>query len=294
MQKKKFSVVYAALLCAVLFWGSSFVAVKVVLETIPPSAYMFIRFSAASLIFIVILIKKNDWKISARNHLKLAAVAVFEPGLYFIFETRGLQTTSASSASIIIAAVPAVVAFSAAIFLKEKPGIKGWAGILISIIGVSLITLYDRGGDSINSTLTGNIFIFLAVLSAAAYMITVRKISPELSTLQITSWQFIYGTLFFLPMFIRDFSGISWSSITNYSISALVFLILFATLAAFMSYNYALTKIPASKASLFINGIPVVTVIVSAIVLKESITLLQTAGGLIIIAGVSLANIERG
>jgi drug/metabolite transporter (DMT)-like permease len=293
MVKKELTVVYAALLTAVLFWGSSFVAVKIVLQSIPPSAYMFLRFAAASLIFIIILNKKGLKKLTRKNHLSLAAIAFFEPGLYFIFETAGIQRTSASSASIIIAAVPAVVALSAAVFLNEKISLKSGVGIVLSISGVFLLTLFERGSGGSSSTLTGNLFVFLAVLSAAAYMIIVRKVAPGLTTLQITGWQIIYGTIFFLPFFIKDFANIPWNSISSDSLSALIFLILFATIIAFMSYNFALTKIPASKAALFINGIPVVTVIVSAIVLGERISLIQIMGGLIIISGVTLANIEK-
>lgn len=293
MVKKELTVVYTALLTAVLFWGSSFVAVKIVLQSIPPSAYMFLRFAAASLIFIIILNIKGVKNLTLKNHISLAAIAFFEPFLYFIFETAGIQRTSASSASIIIAAVPAVVALSAAVFLNEKISLKSWIGIILSITGVFLLTLFEKGTGASSSTLTGNLFVFLAVLSAAAYMIIVRKVAPGLTTLQITGWQIIYGTIFFLPLFIKDYADISWSSITSVSLTALVFLILFATITAFMSYNYALTKIPASKAALFINGIPVVTVIVSAIVLGERISMIQIIGGLVIISGVTLANIEK-
>jgi len=186
MVKKELTVVYIALLTAVLFWGSSFVAVKIVLQSIPPSGYMFLRFAAASLIFIIILNRKGLKKLSLKNHLSLAAIACFEPGIYFIFETAGIQRTSASSASIIIAAVPAVVALAAAVFLNEKISLKSWIGIILSISGVFLLTLFENGTGGSSSNLIGNLFVFLAVLSAAAYMIIVRKVATGLSTLQIT------------------------------------------------------------------------------------------------------------
>ncbi len=293
MVRRDSAVVYSALILTVLFWGSSFVAVKIVLQSIPPSAYMFLRFTAASLVFIIILYRKKSIRLGVKNHLKLACVALFEPGLYFIFETAGIQRTSASSASIIIGAVPAAVALSAAVFLKEKIGIKSWAGIILSITGILLLTLFDKGSSSEGATVTGNILVFLAVISAAGYMVTVKKLAPQFSTIQITGWQIIYGAIIFLPFFLKDLNNISWSSMTSASVAALVFLVLFATLTAFICYNFALTKIPASRAAMFINGIPVVAVIVSALVLKESITAVQITGGLVIISGVTLANTER-
>ena len=147
MIKKDSALVYSALIITVILWGSSFVAVKIVLKSIPPSAYMFLRFTAASLVFFVILYKKNSITLGWKNHLKLFTVAFFEPGLYFLLETAGIQRTSASSASIIIGAVPAAVALSAAVFLKEKIGPRSWTGIILSIAGIVLLTIFDRGGS---------------------------------------------------------------------------------------------------------------------------------------------------
>ena len=291
--KKDSVIVYSALIITVILWGSSFVAVKIVLQSIPPSAYMFLRFTAASLVFLVILHRKNSINLGWRNHLKLFAVAFFEPGLYFIFETAGIQRTSASSAAIIIGAVPAAVALSAAVFLKEKTGPKGWTGIILSIAGIILLTLFDKGGSTDSAaTIAGNVLVFMAVIAAAGYMITVKKVAPDFNTLEITGWQIIYGALIFLPFFIKDLNSISWINMTAQSISALLFLILFATLTAFVCYNFALTKIEASKAAMFINGIPLVAVIVSALVLKETISAAQITAGIFIISGVTLANLD--
>ncbi len=255
---------------------------------------MFLRFTAASLVFIIILHKRKFHKSGPKNHLKLFTVAFFEPGLYFLLETAGIQRTSASSASIIIGAVPAAVALSAALFLKEKIGPKSWIGIILSITGIILLTLFDKGNSADEaSTLIGNIYVFLAVLAAAGYMVTVKKVAPDFSSMEITGWQIIYGALIFLPFFIKDFNSISWINMTSASIAALVFLVIFATLTAFVCYNFALTRIEASKAAMFINGIPLVAVIVSALVLKETVSAVQIAGGIVIISGVTLANLDK-
>lgn len=111
--------------------------------------------------------------------------------------------------------------------------------------------------------------------------------------MEITGWQIIYGALIFLPFFIKDFNSISWINMTSASIAALVFLVIFATLTAFVCYNFALTRIEASKAAMFINGIPLVAVIVSALVLKETVSAVQIAGGIVIISGVTLANLDK-
>jgi drug/metabolite transporter (DMT)-like permease len=86
---------------------------------------------------------------------------------------------------------------------------------------------------------------------------------------------------------------VRWGAVGIDSILALLFLIVFATLVAFFSYNFALTRIHASRAAVFLNGIPVVSVLVSASLLGERLGELQLIGGAVVILGVTLTNLRR-
>lgn len=82
-----------------------------------------------------------------------------------------------------------------------------------------------------------------------------------------------------------------WSSVSGRSIGALVYLTLFATVSAFLCYNFALSRIPASRAAVFINGIPVVTTLGAWMLLGEKLTMIQAAGGSIVLFAVFLTNL---
>ena len=82
----------------------------------------------------------------------------------------------------------------------------------------------------------------------------------------------------------------TWTSINTHAVSALIYLTVFATAAAFLCYNHALTKIPAHKAAVFINGIPVVTALGAFLLLNERLTLIQMGGGLLVLFGVYVTN----
>jgi drug/metabolite transporter (DMT)-like permease len=285
-------ITYIALFLAILFWGSSFPATKMVLRGLPPMAYVFLRFAGASIFFIVILLRRRR-RLARRTHLKLLLMSLFEPVLYFSFESIGMQYTSASSASIIIAAVPAVVALLAGIFLAEKLTLREWSGVILSVLGVLLLAAFDDNPDYASSSLLGNVLIVGAVFSAALYMIIARHLSTEVSAMEITSYQVLYGGIIFLPVFLLRLPAVQWSAVGIDSILALLFLILFATLVAFFSYNFALTRIHASRAAVFLNGIPVVSVLVSASLLGERLGELQLIGGAVVIMGVTLTNLRR-
>ena len=93
---------YTALVATMVFWGLSFVATKVALESIPTFTLVFARFSMATLIFLMIRLRRQWPAFAPRDHVKMVLLALFEPGLYFVFETIGLQHTSTSKTALIL------------------------------------------------------------------------------------------------------------------------------------------------------------------------------------------------
>ncbi len=284
---------YAAVLAAVLLWGSSFAAVKLVLVQFSAAAYMFFRFAAASVIFGIILARSRLPRIPIRSHARLALMAFFEPGLYYIFETAGLQRTTASSASIIIASLPVVVVLLAALILKEPLNRRSLLGALLSVVGVLLLSVWDGVSSLAKGNLVGNALVFLAVLSASGYMIVARFLLASLSALQITAFQIIYGTIFFLPGLVWMAATDSWPTVDALTLGALAFLVVGATLGAFLCYNAALSHLGAGKTAVFLNGIPIVAVGVAAIVLGESVSYHHAIAAALVIAGVMISNQRR-
>ena len=283
---------YGALLATVIFWGLSFVATKVALESIPTFTIIFARFTLASLFFAGLAVRNGFPSFTPRDHGKIFLTALFEPGLYFIFETMGLLHTSAAKASLIIATVPVAVMILSALILKEKTGRLGVAGVFLSLVGIFvLITGDPQFTWSLGESLTGDLLILGAVVSAAVYIVGARDLGKRYSSLDITTMQIFYGALFYTPAFIWQFRDISWSVISVRSWSGLLYLTICATVAAFLCYNYALTKIPASRASVFINGIPVVTAVGAWVILGERLTLLQVSGGILVLAAVFITNL---
>ncbi|MFW6212856.1 MAG: DMT family transporter, partial [Spirochaetota bacterium] len=141
--KRTLLVTYAALLIAVVGWGSSFVATKVALETLRPTSLVFFRLAAAAIFFFVLVRLRHVPRPPRRDLLRLVMLALFEPVLYFLLETQGLALTSASSGALVIAAVPVFVALFARLFLSERMRALGWIGTAISIAGVVLLVLGD-------------------------------------------------------------------------------------------------------------------------------------------------------
>jgi len=282
---------YMILSVAIIFWGLSFIGTKIALKSFSIFSYIFIRFAIASIIFLFIILFKKIPKLNLRDHYNLIVLALFEPTLYFIFETNGLSHISATTASLIIATVPIVIMILAHFILKEFITQRKFIGIILSFIGVILLVTGDpQFSLSFEKSIKGVFFLALAVLCAAFYSVITRNLGSKLSAITITSFQIFYGTILLSPFFLFDLFNIQIEKISLEAIWAILFLALFSTVAAFLAYNYTLTKITASQTAVFLNAIPVVTVIAACLILGENLTLQQASGGLIILSALYITN----
>jgi drug/metabolite transporter (DMT)-like permease len=283
---------YFALMGAVIFWGLSFVATKMALTSIPTFTLIFARFSISALFFLLLMVRNGLPRFSKRDHGFLFLLSLFEPGLYFVFETLGLQYTSAPKASLIIATIPIAVLLLSTIFLKEKSSPARLFSIVLSFAGIFILITGETGFSlSLEGSFIGDLLIFGAVISAALYIVSARNLGRRYSALEITSMQVFYGAFFYTPAFLWELPGIEWSHISGSSLGAVVYLTIFATIGAFLCYNFALTRISATRASLFINMIPVVTAIGAWLLLNETLTLIQAFGGLLVLLSVFIASL---
>lgn len=285
--------IFFALTIAIVCWGLSFVITKIALESFTPLCLIFLRFSLAS-IFFVCLLQRTGWPKLTRTNLKwLFSLSLMQPVLYFCFETYGLQHTSATKTSLIIATIPIVVLILSSLFLKEKLRLLNIAGILLSLAGVSILVLSGAAPESSSSNISsvfGDLLISGAVLSASIYTILTRKLGTMFSSTQITGMQIIMGAIILFPAFLIDARSMQWDQISTQGISALLVLTVFATIGAFLCFNYALTRIPAARAAVFLNGIPLVTILGAWFLLGETLTSSQMFGGVIVLFAVVLAN----
>jgi len=274
---------------AVFLWGSSFVAMRIVLKDLHPFAMMFCRFFSALIFIIPISIKlfpksyqKNDWKI-------LALMVLFQPCLYFLFESNALTFTTSSQAGVISACLPLMVAVAAWFFLSESINSKTIIGLILSICGVILLTIFQSRQVDAPHPVLGNILEVGAMLSACANLILIKKLSSNYGTWSLTGMQIIAGTIFFLPgiKYIINADPSIW---TMQLIFLLIYLGTCVSFLAFGLYNWGISKIKVSRASIFINLIPVTAVMLGWLILGETLNSKQMIAAIIVISGVFLSN----
>lgn len=284
---------YIALSLSVFFWGISFIGTKIALEGFPPLSLALLRFFLAGAFFFGLVMLKGWPRLPWDFHKRVFVIAIFVPGLYFVFENFGIKYTTATKASLIATTIPVAVLIISTLILKEKIIKKQLIWLLVSLTGVSVLVLNGEAGGTDSFIISkGDLLMFGAVFSAAFYMILTRKLSEQYDPFFITAFQMIYGFLLFSPIFLFEVNKLQWNTIGLHQWSALFILALLSSVGAFFFYNYALKTIPASRASTGINVVPFITAFCSWGLLGESLTFIQLGGGVLIIIAAFMVNLS--
>ncbi len=290
--KKTFTGKYLQLifvLFPVLFWGISFISTKVVLKEMPPVSIAFFR-QLIALVPLLLwgIVTRASFRISIKDLFLLAGSSFFGIVLYFVFENNGLMHTTASSASMIVAAVPVFTLLVEMIFFKLKAGIKSFVCIVISMIGVYLVISVNGKLDFSSASFKGNMLVMGAMASWVIYTIMSRKLGSRYSSFTITLYQTVLSSLLFVPFLLPE-TG-SWKALSTAALLNLVYLGVFCSAVSYFMFLYAIKKLGSTLSAAFLNLIPVVSVLAGFFILDERLLPVQYGGMLIIMISLLLLN----
>jgi drug/metabolite transporter (DMT)-like permease len=273
---------------AVLFWGTSFVALKTAMDSFSPMTVIWLRMLVATVVFLPFWhrmprpdYRRGDWKV-----LLLAALCI--PCLYYLFEGFAVQFTTSSQAGVISAIVPLLVAGGAWLFLHERLTWRGAVAIALSLAGVAVLSMGGTAQESASNPVLGNLLELLAMVAAAGSMLAIKHLSTRYSPWLLTGLQAAVGVAFFFPMaFASGTQG--WLSAPPLAWACVAYLGVAVSLGAFGLYNSALKLMPASRASLAINIIPAVALLAGWVFRGESLSWVQLAACAVIVGAVVFA-----
>jgi drug/metabolite transporter (DMT)-like permease len=281
---------YLAGIGVALTWGLSFMFTRGALEHLPPFHLLGLRFAAAAgAMAILRVVQIVRIRVTPSDYIRLLPLAFFQPILYFFSETVGIQLTSASYAGMMIAAIPIFVAILSVFLLREYPNRLQLFFIIASVAGVIFIIYMD------NQSITGvnpigTIALLGAVIAAACYNIASRKASVNYTPIKTTWVMMVVGAITFNAIAIGQnlFTGTVGSYLTPLGElwPSVLYLGVISSVGAFFLYNYVLSKVTATQASVFTNMVTVVAISAGVIFRGEVVSWYQLLGTAAILAGV--------
>ncbi len=277
---------------AMIFWSFSFIWFKEANKTFYPLTIVFIRLTfSAVLLSIYLFFTKNFMKIQKHDRKLFVMLALFEPFFYFLGESFGLTYVSATVCSVFISTIPVFATIGAWLIFRERLKIINYAGIVLSFIGV-LVFILNRDG-TISFNIRGLGFLFLAVISAVGYNLTLSKLVGNYSPVYIVNVQNVIGSVLFLPLFIiLDFHHFLATPFSFNMFKPIIELAVFASCGAFILFAFSVRHMGITRANVFSNIIPIFTALFSFILLGEKLTLQNIIGMAIVIAGLFMSQIN--
>jgi len=282
----------AAIIACVLFWGFSFISIKITVAVFPPMSLGMLRFAIA--LFFLYFIKRKlapHEKLRAKDIPLLVGASFSGVTFYFFCENNGVALVTASEASITIGSIPVLTMiadwFSSKISRNNnfpRMGFRQWTGAFISIAGVWLVAGVSF---ALSGSILGYIYMAGSALCWVAYSLFTRPLFARCSRIYIVFWQSLAGFIGFIPFSILEFG--SWGRPDVSIILHLVFLGLCCSALGYWLYARSLEILGMSVSAIFINLIPMLTVVFGFFVLHDRLTLLQWLGAVLVVGGVYLS-----
>lgn len=273
----------------IILWGSAFAAIRVGLDGFSPEHLSLLRLLFGSITLLIYA----AWKKIPLPEMKDIPILVLLGFLGFaVYQTAlniGEKTVNAGAASLIVSLTPIFSGLFAFAFLKKKQGKQMWIGSIIGIIGVGFISVGTGGKISFES---GLIWILLASLSESAYFILQERYIKKYGVVPLTAYT-IWGATLCMLIFSSGLKG-EFDHASFSSILCSVYLGIFPTVIAYMALAYITSKTDASEATISMYLTPAAAFAIAWLWLGEKPTLPTVLGGLITLAGVTIAKFRSG
>lgn len=268
-----------------MLWGGNWVAARYIVQIMPPMVGATIRIVLSALILLIVLKLTTGKTLSLQSIKLFIFLGLMLFGFNFL-QYSGLAYTTATNGSLINAATPIIIILLSRIIIKEKLSTIQLLGVLISFIGVGWVV--TKGSWTIISSLTfniGDILMLLATICWALYTVYSKKPTMESSAIYVSAYASLFSALYFLPFGIVQYQAHPIQTVSWGMVGAFIYVVGVAVFGL-VFWIKGVCLIGPSRASIFMNLMPIFTLFFAFLLLGETINLHQLIGGVFVIAGV--------
>ena len=277
-------------LAAVYFvWGSTYLAIRYAIESIPPLSSAALRFTLAGLILLAFLAIRRGPSALRVTGRQLASAALI--GALLLLGGNGFVVLSeqyipSGTSALLVASVPLWIVVWRAV-AKDRPTGRMLVGVLIGFAG--LVVLMRPGGGGAHDYVLGVVLVLIASISWAFGSVASKVwLTPPKDPFVASAYQMVFGGIGCAIAAALHGEHFRPGAVTGTSVWATVYLVGAGSLVAFSSYVWLLKNAPISTVATYAYVNPVVAVALGALFLSETITLAVVVGGLIVVLGVAV------
>lgn len=296
---------YIAVVTAMLIWAGAGIAVKEALVVFSPLTLIVLRFTLAVLLMLVVglIFRSNEilglQRIAKRDIPLFLLGGLFQPFLYFIFETYTYQSfASPTIAEAMLSTQPVLAPVFAFLLLRERVTRNNIVGILLSTIGMLMLLLVGADSYAMGNS-WGVLLAVVTVSMSVSYSVILRRIPTCYSSLSIVFYVQSFSLILFYVvwMIMGEASTLFYNAaqlVQNttqflHSGAAVLYLAVFASIAAFVLFCYTVREIGVTRANVFNNVRPVFTALLMWLIFDEVLPIWKLIGIIIIIIGLFIS-----
>ncbi|MBT9962688.1 DMT family transporter [Staphylococcus aureus] len=277
---------FLSYLFTIILWGSAFPMIKIALNDFSAESLSAFRLILATIILLPFVIIK---KLPTPELRDIPVIFILGFCGFVIYHTAlnfGEALISAGISGILVSTTPIFSSALAYIFLKEHFSKWNWLSSLVAFIGISIISISKDDYTTIN--VLGVFVILLASFSESLYFTFQKKYIEKYGFIAFTLYTIMASSpfmLIFIPEIINDIHGATFTSIVS-----VLYLAIFPTIIPYVLLAYIVKSVGVSDATMSLYLTPIVSLLLSYLLLDELPTTLAIIGGIITLLGVSLSN----
>lgn len=288
-EKKPFSTDLCLILTMVI-WGSDYPFAKIALREVSPMAFSAMRTLISTLVLVPFFIsQEKNWSVPWRHLLGLFFLAVLGTFLNRVCWSVGLNLTTASNSGLLSATSPIFVLLFSSLLLRNEVTRRAAFGIAVAFLGVFLVIRGDWKGWEVRAeNFRGDLIIVMGASLWALFTVLAKKLLKIYSTLKMTAYVMVIGTILFLPFLPNDKGG-GWMEISGLAWLGVLYVAIMGNGLAYFLWIRGIQNIGPMRTILYQYLMPITVILFSVPFLKESLTAMQVGGALVVFAGIFLA-----
>jgi len=274
-------------LLAVVLWGAIYPGARLALREIDVADVTFLRLLLASAVLAAVWLPRR--RPVPSGFWRPVATAGVAQAVFQILLVGGLRWTTAGQSAILFAAAPLLTAAWLAARRGETPNRRGWFGLVAGIAGVALVA--SGGTGSLDaSRLFGDLLALGAAAAWSWYCLAIAPVVAAVGTWQATGWGMTIALVLFAPLALPDLARHAWGAVSWPAWAGLAYGATAGMVVAMALWGRSLHRFGQRQTMVYVYLEPVSAVVIAAILLGESLSVVQAAGALLTFAGVWLAS----
>ena len=277
---------------AISLWAISFPLIKLALQDVSPLTLIVVRFSSGGTLLFIIAAQQKLWNSLQRKDLPaMTLLGLVGVSLHQLLQVNGQVTSAAGAAAFLASTAPVFIVLLGAVFLRERLSWLQSSGVLLATMGAVVVSTngmpnWFSGGDLMTQ---GSLLVLASAAIWAVYSILNRIVGSNRPAIITACVMMLVGVVFCLPLWVRQ-KG--WLELVHLPLTTWLNLLAIGVLCtgiAHLIYTQALQRAPAASLAAIQNIEPFIAVIAAAILIGENIHPALISGGILILAGVYLA-----